>query len=179
MSLLINQGIQKEYEEQAIINAKNVTAVIRKVILHPNFTGALKLTYEILAPKELKGRRFTDIINYDPNHKMAWRYVQLREYVGCPYRKGEGVTVDIERLLINKVVTVDLKERVDKNGDAWQNVTYIKPKQPTAQPQPEPQQEGTSTESGESTPVQNPTQGETDDDDWGTAIDIKEEDLPF
>lgn len=121
MGLLISQGkvIANNYE---IIERKDVICQITKVELHKTLEDCLKITLKILDGNG-KGRIVFDTINFNPKHKMAWRFGQLRKAVGKPYKEGEPATVDAEALFLHKAVKCDLGKRVDRNGKEWQNVT--------------------------------------------------------
>ena len=192
MSLIINQGKQDTTQDNKFnpITEKNVLAQITEIKLATSQTNTLEITMRLLNGAN-KGRFVFDRVNYDPNSDFSWKYRAVRKAAGCPYNENESAQIDIEKLLLNKAVTVDLGVRKGKNSSGeeqeYQNITYKVIKQPTqatapatpatpttpAQTQAAPVENNTpvSTPVGEDTstpaPVQEPcVPNLTDDTDW-------------
>jgi hypothetical protein len=130
-----------------------------------------------------KGRFVFDRVSYDPTSDFSWKYRAVRKAAGCPYNENESAQIDIEKLLLNKAVTVDLGVRKGKNKDGveqeYQNITYKVVTQPTqatapATPAPtvaapvDPTPVATPVNEDTTTaPVEQPTVPNlTDDTDW-------------
>ena len=146
MSLLINQGKQDTTQDNKFnpITEKNVTAQITELKLAQSQTNTIEVTMRLLNGAN-KGRFVFDRVNYDPKSDFSWKYRAIRKAAGVPYNENEPAQIDIEKLLLNKAVTVDLGVRKGKNSNGedqeYQNITYKVVKQaPAATPAtPEPQ----------------------------------------
>jgi hypothetical protein len=182
MALIINQGKQDTTQDNKFnpITEKNVLAQITEIKLATTQTNTLEISMRLLNGAN-KGRFVFDRVSYDPNSDFSWKYRAIRKAAGCPYDENESAQVDIEKLLLNKAVTVDLGIRKGKNKDGveqeYQNITYkalkqqapanpapaqAAPTQPTT-PVATPANEDTSV----SAPVQEPSVPNlTDDTDW-------------
>lgn len=131
MALLINQGIQPEEKkmEFAPIQEDNVKLVIKELKLNDYRADTLDVNMQIIAGKNT-GRYVKTSVNYNPENPMSWKYRALRLSANQPYTKGEPATIDIEKLLINQVVTADLSvtEGADKDGNPkkYQQVKFKK-----------------------------------------------------
>lgn len=160
MGCLIDQG--KRITENAILVDDGVACTITKVKLHPTFQQAIVVTFKALSGK-FKGRTFTDTVSYDPNNSMAWKYDRLRQCAGVPYVEGESNKVDIESLLVSKCLKADLSERIDSNGNSWQNVKYAK------------------LSHDELDKLSDTATSDDDSEDWSENEEVKHdgEDLPF
>ena len=129
MSLIINQGKQDTTQDNKFnpITEKNVLAQITEIKLAKSQTNTLEITMRLLNGAN-KGRFVFDRINYDPTSELSWKYRALRKAAGCPYNENESAQIDIEKILLNKGVTVDLGIRKGKNKDGveqdYQNITY-------------------------------------------------------
>ena len=135
MALIINQGKQDTTQDNKFnpITEKNVLAQITEIKLATTQTNTLEVTMRLLNGAN-KGRFVFDRINYDPTSDFSWKYRALRKAAGCPYNENESAQIDIEKILLNKAVTVDLGIRKGKNKDGveqeYQNITYKVIKQP-------------------------------------------------
>lgn len=151
MPILINQGKQDTTQDGKFepIVEKNVTVQITELALSKTQTNTIEVTMRLLSGNS-KGRFVFDRVNYDPNSNLSWKYRALRKAAGVPYSDQEPAQIDIEKLLLNKAITVDLGIRKGKNRDGeeqnYQNVTYkvatkkptITPEVPTAQTEDKP-----------------------------------------
>lgn len=135
MGLLIDQGVHDPSNTggfEVIESAKEIVQ-ITKVELHKFIDNALNVELKIIGQNsKYNGRVVYDAVNFDPEHSMAFRYLQLRERCGVPYKKNEGSQVDVEAILMNKVVAVSLgkKPKKDSPGEFYQTVRYLKGKAP-------------------------------------------------
>lgn len=136
MSLIINQGKQDTTQDNKFnpITEKNVLAQITEIKLATSQTNTLEITMRLLNGAN-KGRFVFDRVSYDPNSDFSWKYRAIRKAAGCPYNENESAQIDIEKILLNKAVTVDLGVRKGKNSageeQEYQNITYKVIKQPT------------------------------------------------
>ena len=136
MSLIINQGKQDTTQDNKFnpIVEKNVLAQITEIKLAKTQTNTLEVTMRLLNGAN-KGRFVFDRVNYDPTSELSWKYRALRKAAGCPYNENESAQIDIEKILLNKGVTVDLGIRKGKNRDGveqdYQNITYKVTSTPT------------------------------------------------
>ena len=136
MSLIINQGKQDTTQDNKFnpITEKNVLAQITEIKLATSQTNTLEITMRLLNGAN-KGRFVFDRVSYDPTSDFSWKYRAIRKAAGCPYSENESAQIDIEKLLLNKAVTVDLGVRKGKNKDGveqeYQNITYKVVKQAT------------------------------------------------
>ena len=186
MSLIINQGKQDTTQDNKFnpITEKNVLAQITEIKLATSQTNTLEVTMRLLNGAN-KGRFVFDRVSYDPTSDFSWKYRAIRKAAGCPYNENESAQIDIEKLLLNKAVTVDLGVRKGKNKDGveqeYQNITYKvinQPAQATAPATPAPAQAApTQTTTPVATPVNEDTSTPapveqpavpnlTDDTDW-------------
>lgn len=148
MSLIINQGKQDTTQDNKFnpITEKNVLAQITEIKLATSQTNTLEITMRLLNGAN-KGRFVFDRVSYDPTSDFSWKYRAVRKAAGVPYNENESAQIDIEKLLLNKAVTVDLGVRKGKNKDGveqeYQNITYKvvnQPAQATAPVTPAPAQ---------------------------------------
>ncbi len=123
MGLLINQGRQILMDNTPI-EEENVLCKISDIAIHPRFDKALEVTFTVMGEGQNKGRKFKDTINYDPTSSMVWKYQQLRKSVKQPYSVTEPAQIDIEKILLGKVLLVDLGKRLDKEDREWQTCKY-------------------------------------------------------
>lgn len=183
MSLIINQGKQDTTQDNKFnpITEKNVLAQITEIKLATSQTNTLEVTMRLLNGAN-KGRFVFDRINYDPTSDFSWKYRAIRKAAGAPYNENESAQIDIEKILLNKAVTVDLGVRKGKNSageeQEYQNISYKVVKQPTTAQAPAPTQAApvknntpVATPANEDTaqpaPVeQNTVPNLTDDTDW-------------
>lgn len=189
MSLIINQGKQDTTQDNKFnpITEKNVLAQITEIKLAQTQTNTLEITMRLLNGSN-KGRFVFDRINYDPKSDFSWKYRAIRKAAGVPYNENESAQIDIEKILLNKAVTVDLGVRKGKNSageeQEYQNITYKVIKQPattqapTTPATPAPTQaapvqenapvaQATNEDSKASEPIQEPeVPNLTDDTDW-------------
>lgn len=149
MGLLINQGKHdmNNNQQQApeIIVANNVRMGITKIELDKYKPEEfLRFTFKIIGG-EHNGKFVFDSIPYNPSSNLAWKYTNLRASAGVPYNSNESTSIDIEALLLNRVVLVDLSSRdyTSKDGvkKQAQNVKYkpvdpVKTYSPAAYEQP-------------------------------------------
>ena len=166
MSLIINQGKQDTTQDNKFnpITEKNVLAQITEIKLATSQTNTLEITMRLLNGAN-KGRFVFDRVNYDPTSDFSWKYRAVRKAAGCPYNENESAQIDIEKLLLNKAVTVDLGVRKGKNQageeQEYQNITYkiIKPAtSAAATPAPAPAQ---TAPVADTTPVATPANEDT------------------
>lgn len=176
MPLIINQGKQDTTQDNKFnpITEKNVLAQITEIKLATSQTNTLEITMRLLNGAN-KGRFIFDRVNYDPKSDFSWKYRAVRKAAGCPYSENESAQIDIEKILLNKAVTVDLGVRKGKNSageeQEYQNITYkvIKQSIPTpAQPAPIANTPvATPVNEDTSAPVQEPSVPDlTDDTIW-------------
>lgn len=185
MSLIINQGKQDTTQDNKFnpITEKNVLAQITEIKLASSQTNTLEITMRLLNGAN-KGRFVFDRVSYDPTSDFSWKYRAVRKAAGCPYSENESAQIDIEKLLLNKAVTVDLGVRKGKNKDGveqeYQNITYkvvaqqtqatapVTPAPAVAAPvDPTPVATPVNEDTSTSAPVEHPTVPNlTDDTDW-------------
>ena len=134
MSLLINQGKQTvQANSYAPIEEKNVTMTIEKMEIDKYTPNSLRVQFRLLDGLHKNACVF-DVISYDPNSKMAWKYQSLRAAANVPYDENEPAQIDIETLLLHRVVKADLairkytKDGVEKEA---QNISYKRPAKTT------------------------------------------------
>lgn len=177
MSLIINQGKQDTTQDNKFnpITEKNVLAQITEIKLATSQTNTLEITMRLLNGAN-KGRFVFDRVSYDPTSDFSWKYRAVRKAAGCPYNENESAQIDIEKLLLNKAVTVDLGVRKGKNKDGveqeYQNITYkviTKPTQATAPTTPAP----TVAAPVDPTPVATPV-----NEDTSTPAPVEEPSVP-
>lgn len=177
MSLIINQGKQDTTQDNKFnpITEKNVLAQITEIKLASSQTNTLEVTMRLLNGAN-KGRFIFDRISYDPTSDFSWKYRAIRKAAGCPYNENESAQIDIEKLLLNKAVTVDLGVRKGKNKDGveqeYQNITYkviTQTTQATAPTTPAP----TATAPVNPTPVATPV-----NEDTSTPAPVEEPAVP-
>lgn len=143
MSLIINQGKQDTTQDNKFnpITEKNVLAQITEIKLATTQVNTLEITMRLLNGAN-KGRFIFDRVNYDPKSDFSWKYRAVRKAAGCPYNENESAQIDIEKLLLNKAVTVDLGVRKGKNQageeQEYQNITYKVIKTPAPAPNQTP-----------------------------------------
>ena len=131
MGLIINQGKHDTSQDNkfAPIEDKNVLATITKVGLNKFDSTTLDVTMQILNGIH-KNRIIVDRVCFDAKNDFSWKYRAMRKSANVPYKEDEPTTLDIEALLVGRVVTLDLgiTETVDKTGEKkqYQKVTYKK-----------------------------------------------------
>lgn len=131
MGLIINQGKHDTSQDNkfAPIEDKNVLATITKVGLNKFDATSLDITMQILNGIH-KNRIVIDKVCFDAKSDFSWKYRAMRKSANVPYKEDEPTTLDIEALLVGRVVTVDLgiTETTDKTGEKkqYQKVTYKK-----------------------------------------------------
>lgn len=131
MGLIINQGKQDTSQDNkfAPIEDKNVLASITKIALNKYAESTLDVHMQILGGVH-KNRIVIDRVSFDPKSQFSWKYRALRKSANVPYSEDESATIDIEALLVGRVVTLDLgiTETEDKTGEKkqYQKVTYKK-----------------------------------------------------
>ena len=163
MSLIINQGKQDTTQDNKFnpITEKNVLAQITEIKLATSQTNTLEVTMRLLNGAN-KGRFVFDRINYDPTSDFSWKYRAIRKAAGAPYNENESAQIDIEKILLNKAVTVDLGVRKGKNSSGeeqeYQNISYKVVKQPTTTQDPALTQ---AAPIQNNTPVANPVNEDT------------------
>ena len=186
MSLIINQGKQDTTQDNKFnpITEKNVLAQITEIKLATSQTNTLEVTMRLLNGAN-KGRFIFDRINYDPNSDFSWKYRAIRKAACCPYNENESAQIDIEKILLNKAVTVDLGVRKGKNSSGeeqeYQNITYKVVKQTTQATVPSTPAPAQAAPTQPTTPVATPVNEDnaqpvmpeepavpnlTDDTDW-------------
>lgn len=139
MGLIINQGKHDTSQDNkfAPIEDKNVLATITKVGLNKFSADTLDITMQILNGTH-KNRIIVDRVCFDAKSDFSWKYRAMRKSANVPYKEDESTTIDIEALLVGRVVTLDLgiTEQVDKTGEKkqYQKVTYKKTELSTDKP---------------------------------------------
>jgi hypothetical protein len=126
MGILINQGKHVEEQQYKILDEKNIQARIIKLEANPKREYSLIVSMQLMNGSAV-GKVVNDYVDYNPESKNAWRYRSLRKSAKVPYTKEESERIDIEKLLLNKVITVDLQPRTyEYQGETRtvQNVTY-------------------------------------------------------
>jgi hypothetical protein len=128
MALLINQGKHNTANDKfGPIEEDNVSLVIEGLKLDKTLPDTLEVSMRILSGQH-KNKYVNDKIPYNPDHPLAWKYMSLRRSAGVPYKKDEAATVDIEELLINRVLSADLKirKKTNKEGQeqSYQSINY-------------------------------------------------------
>lgn len=163
MGLIINQGIHKE---DTPITSDYETGKITKVELADSKVRENSLNVEttIIGKSKYKGRKLTDLVPFDPEDPMSFKYKQIRKAVGKAYDKDEGTKIDIQKILLNKAVGLKLSVR-EYQGNDYQNIKYMPlekknvtpvdtedeaqeeaaPKANTKAPEPEPEAEAQDT----------------------------------
>jgi hypothetical protein len=130
MGILINQGKHVEEQTYSIMEDKNIKARITKLEVNPKREYSIVVTMQIIEGK-YTSRSVIDYVDYNPDSKNAWRYRTLRKSAMVPYSKDESERIDIEKLLLNKIVTIDVAPRTyEYQGETKtvQNVSYKEPK---------------------------------------------------
>lgn len=127
MALFINQGIQPETDN--IILEKAKLTITRLALEDTKFVKEgqkpkLVVTLKILTPGVYQGRVLTTKVDIDPNSSFSRNYRALRSSAKKPYVKGEPAQIDIEKILLNKVVWANLSEQ-ENNGNKYQRVNFI------------------------------------------------------
>ena len=142
MPLIINQGIQdtsKDLGNFPIIVEDNVKLQIIELTLSKFLANTLVVKFRILTGNH-KNQIISDTsICYEEKSPMSWKYRSLRSCAGVPYKEGEPSNIDIEKLLLNKVVLADLSARAGTAKDGtvkdYQQFKYKKNKvEATEQP---------------------------------------------
>lgn len=121
MGLIINQGVHQDdrpIESEEIAQITKVTPA--KADIRPN---SINVELTIISDGKYKGRKLFDLVPYDPDDPMAFKYKELRRAAKVPYDKNEGTKVDIEKLLLKKAVGVKLSVR-EYEGRDFQNIKY-------------------------------------------------------
>ena len=129
---IINQSElnrNKNANNKEIIVASNVRAEIFDIQLSPREEGVLIFKLKIIEG-EHANKVVTDKAAYHPNMSTTWKYFQIREAACVPYADDEDDFVDINALLLNKIVCVDLDkfDGLSKSGKKFngQRITYLK-----------------------------------------------------
>lgn len=122
--LIIKQGKQDTSDDGkfAVIIKKGVFAKISKLSMHDSWDDTLVVEMDIL-DEDLKGRKVFDNVSFTGEY--SWKYRALRRAVGVPYSEDEGVSIDIEKLLLNKKVKLNLSERKADDGNEYQKIAYV------------------------------------------------------
>lgn len=171
MGFIINQGKQNTSDDKdfAVIISEREVVKIEKVEEHKYFDNSINVALRIISDGPHKNRVVYGDATYDPNSEHSWKYRQLRKFAGVPYHENEDSSIDIEALLLNKIIAVELGVRKDKEGVDRQMVKY---KQVTNADQARinnaPQAE--SFEDGRPVPTEN---------DAPPVVDISEDDVPW
>lgn len=176
MGFFINQGKHKEDDGQftPIISEKEL-AQITKVSPHKFFDNSIRLDFRIISEGPNKGKMFDDGVPYLPTDPFAWKYQQVRRAAGVPYKEDEPAEIDIEALLLNKIVPVKLTSHKDKDDVPRQRVKYLKlTNADIAQ-----LNKGTELKSTDATQDQVIPQGTRTTATPTPTIDVSEDDLPF
>jgi hypothetical protein len=130
MGLIINQGKQivQEIKEQRkpleFIEAEQVQGVIEEITPHNFLEDNISVKVRII-DEPFKNRVVFGDANFNPTSKLNFTYQNLRTSAGYPYKPGENPELDIEKLLLNKVVTMKLFIRQAKNGKEYQGVRWV------------------------------------------------------
>lgn len=130
MGLIIEQGkqiIQEVRESQQsfeIIEAEQTQGVIEEITAHKFLADNLSVKVRIIG-EPFKNRVIYGDANYNPTSKLNFTYQNLRISAGYPYEQGENPKLDIEKLLLNKIVTMKLFIRTGKDGKEYQGVRWI------------------------------------------------------
>jgi hypothetical protein len=131
MGLIIDQGKQviqevKETTEKKfeLIEAEQIQGVITEVTQHKFLEDNLSIKVQII-DEPYKNRVVYGDANYNPTSKLNFTYQNLRTSAGFPYEPGENPKLDVEKLLMNKVVTIKLFIRDGKDGKQYQGLRWI------------------------------------------------------
>lgn len=186
MGLIIDQGKQviQEVKESKqafdIIEAEQVQGVIEEVTEHKYLDDNLSIKVRILEDP-YKNRVVYGDANYNPNSKLNFTYQNLRISVGFPYEPGENPKLDIEKLLLNKVVSMKLFVRNGKDGKEYQGLRWI-PIKPTVLATPKVEKEKYDNIFQEMGVTDDPMPPATPKkkavDEWVDPV-VGDEDLPF
>lgn len=198
MGFMINQGKQDVSQDKdfEIIISEREVGRIRKISEHKFFDDAMNVEIEIISEGPYKGRVVFDGVTYDPSSEHSWKYRQLRKFAGVPYSENESPNIDIEALLVGKVIAMELTQREDKNepGTFYQQVKYKKFTNADAsrintgttgntpvQPTPVQPAQGSSIMGGafNSAPQAQPEAQPQSQPVNNGPIDVTEDDLPF
>lgn len=142
MPLIINQGIQDTSKDSGnfpIIVEDNVKLQIIELTLSKFLANTLVVKFRILTGNH-KNQIISDTsVCYEEKSPMSWKYRSLRSCAGVPYKEGEPANIDVEKLLLNKVVLADLSARAGTAKDGtvkdYQQFKYKKNKvEATEQP---------------------------------------------
>jgi len=131
MGLIIDQGKQviqevKETSEKKfeLIEAEQIQGVIEEVTAHKFLEDNLSIKVRIIE-EPFNNRVVYGDANYNPTSKLNFTYQNLRISAGFPYEPGESPKLDVEKLLLNKVVTMKLFIRTGKDGKEYQGVRWV------------------------------------------------------
>lgn len=113
MSIITQEKLENK-NQYGVIIANNVKAKITDIELSDINEGILSITLNII-DERYKGKILKDKVSYHRNHRLTWKYLSIRESAGVPYSIDEPSRIDIDELLLNKVVTMNLS--------SWQNYT--------------------------------------------------------
>ena len=126
MSLLINQGKQDSSNDNTFepIEEKDVVSVVEKIELNKYLPGNIDVTFRLMNGQHKNWTR-KDTVPYEASNAMSWKYRALRNCCGAPYQENEPVTIDIEKLIKDKILIVDFSI-TEKDGKKYQKCTYRK-----------------------------------------------------
>lgn len=132
MGLIIDQGKQiiqevrdsQEKKSYDLIEAEQIQGVIEEITPHKFLQDNLSVKVRIIEDP-FKNRVVYGDANYNPSSKLNFTYQNLRTSAGYPYEAGENPKLDIEKLLMNKVVTMKLFIRTGKDGKEYQGVRWV------------------------------------------------------
>jgi hypothetical protein len=146
MGLIIDQGkqivqeIKEERKPLEFIEAEQIQGVIEEITAHNFLEDNISVKVRII-DEPYKNRVVFGDANYNPTSKLNFTYQNLRVSAGFPYQPGENPKLDIEKLLLNKVVTMKLFIRDAKNGKQYQGVRWVPISPSVLGSKPEPKKE--------------------------------------
>jgi hypothetical protein len=106
------------------MEAEQIQGVIEEVTAHKFLADNLSIKVRIIQ-EPYNNRVLYGDANYNPTSKLNFTYQNLRISAGFPYEPGENPKLDVEKLLMNKVVTMKLFIRDGKDGKQYQGVRWI------------------------------------------------------
>lgn len=124
----VNQGKHDPNAgEFSVIESKRELVKIYKIGDHKHFENSMRLDMRIISDGPNKNKTFNDGVPYVSSDPFAWKYIALRKAAGVPYLQGEPSEIDLEELLLNKVVAVELTSALDKKDPTIkrQRVKYL------------------------------------------------------
>ena len=160
---------------KAIVSTREL-ARIMKLESHKFFDNQVDITFKVVSEGEHQNKTFHDGVPYLASDPFAWKYIALRKAAGVPYKEDEPVEIDLEELLLGKIVPVALTSVPKKDDPSiqYQRVKYLKLTEKDIEQLNQTSATGFPGENEEQPQVTAPKSNEST-----PAIDVNEDDLPF